>query len=57
MPEMEITHERVTTPEGRPNTLKPLMVRMILTWEGSMSSSTAALWGLCAYGSRPNLAA
>jgi hypothetical protein len=98
----------VTTPERRPKTLKPSTVQTILTWEGSMSSSTAAratgrgghyaeregygliifafvlplvlsffslidglapfwslmiiavdvvaLWGLCLYGSRQNLA-
>jgi hypothetical protein len=37
-----ITRERVTTPEGSPNRLKPSTVQTILTWEGSMSSSTAA---------------
>jgi hypothetical protein len=37
-----ITHEWVTTPEGSPNRLKPSTVQTILTWEGSMSSSTAA---------------
>jgi hypothetical protein len=41
-PSEGITHERVTTPEGRPNRLKPSTVQTILTWEGSMSSSTAA---------------
>jgi hypothetical protein len=37
-----ITHERVTTPQGSADRLKPSMVQTILTWEGSMSSSTAA---------------
>jgi hypothetical protein len=32
----------VTTPEGRPKRLKPSTVQTILTWEDSMSSSTAA---------------
>jgi hypothetical protein len=32
----------VTTPEGRPKRLNPSTVQTILTWEGSMSSSTAA---------------
>jgi hypothetical protein len=32
----------VTTLEGRPKRLKPSTVQTILTWEGSMSSSTAA---------------
>jgi len=38
----EITHDRVTTPEGSPDRLKLSTVQTILTWEGSMSSSTAA---------------